>query len=110
MEQVDLPRSLAQVREPGAGTSSKISIAATRYRGSPPQAGETWIIDRALGTAWSFAALLGPPVNAAAQQAALAVLASPAAITGTTVAAVTASANAELDRIRAAVLSFLSTL
>lgn len=45
------------------GSYKVVTTAVQRAKGEPPRAGETWIIDRALGGQWTFAAIVNPSLN-----------------------------------------------
>jgi hypothetical protein len=58
--QIDFDRQVATVVEGGQVRPIVVPIGITRARGQCPAVGETWIIDRSLGSTWTFAALVGP--------------------------------------------------
>jgi hypothetical protein len=41
----------------------KIDRTNLRYKGIPPQVGESWFVDRSLGNDWAFAQLVGTPLR-----------------------------------------------
>lgn len=57
--EVDLELKLARVQEPGMPTVMIIPLMVRRIRdaGGMPRVGETWLIDRTLGS-WTFAAIV----------------------------------------------------
>lgn len=66
VEAVDFDRQLATVLMPSVDTRMNIPLGVTRVRSETPKVGETWIIERTLGSQWVFAALVRssvpPPV------------------------------------------------
>lgn len=55
-------QGIAHVRDELGGYKT-VTTAIQRAKGDPPQPGETWIIDRALGGQWTFAAIVNPSLN-----------------------------------------------
>jgi hypothetical protein len=53
--------NLANVRDQLSATFW-VSRVNLRYKGSPPQVGEQWIVDRSYGNDWTFAMLINQPI------------------------------------------------
>ena len=66
IEDVDFEKQLVTVLMPAIQTRLKIPLMVRRVRCETPKVGETWFIERTLGSQWALGALVaetqGPPV------------------------------------------------